>query len=116
MRSKYHNVRQSGPAIAGVAWARQLPTLERMDLPNRLRVPLAVRAQSGPTSWQPNVTRFGKGQRIAEPATADSPAVLAPSSGRYVGSSTVTLLNGQHVPAVDIEPDFEDRTVMAKPP
>jgi electron transport complex protein RnfC len=116
MRSKYHNVRHSGQRSAGIAWSKQLPPLQRMDLPNRLRVPLAMRATLDLAPWQASSNHVDKGQRLREPATADSPAVLAPSSGRYVGTSTVTLLNGQKVPAIDIEPDFEDRSTMGAAP
>jgi len=116
MQSKYYNVRQSGHYGAGAAWPKEVPPLQRMDLPNRLRVPLAMRAPLGLAPWQPTTSRVDKGQRLSEPATALSPAVLAPSSGRFVGTSTVTLLNGQSVPAIDIEPDFEDRSKMVRPP
>jgi len=50
-----------------------------------------------------------KGQMLAGGPVEGGPAALAPTSGRIVGISDVMLTNGQTVPAVELESDFQDR-------
>src|SRR5438874_13233890 len=85
------------------------PALRVLELPTRLQVPLAVRPPAGVIAHKPAGSLVNKGERLCELGPEIAPAVLAPTSGRVIGSSRVELLNGHVVPAVDIEPDFEDR-------
>src|SRR4051812_37421676 len=91
------------------AWPSQAPPLRVLELPTRLQVPLAVRPPPGVIAHKPPGSRVNKGERLCKLGPEIAPAVLAPTSGRIIGSSRVQLLNGHIVPAVDIEPDFEDR-------
>jgi electron transport complex protein RnfC len=83
--------------------------LRRVETPARLRIPLATHAltESSP------LVRVGLaavvGERLTDTLAEAGPAVLAPTSGRVVGQSAVTLTNGQAVPAVELECDFQDR-------
>jgi electron transport complex protein RnfC len=105
---KYSDVRQTGDYATGAAWPAQPPTLRVLELPTRLQVPLATHATVLDPAAPPPGTPVSKGQRLCPPMTAASPAALSPTSGRVVGTSEVELLNGHRVPAIDIEPDFED--------
>src|SRR5258707_350597 len=80
------------------------PGLRVLELPTRLQVPLAVRPAPAPIAHKPAGTLVSKGERLCELGPEIAPAVLAPTSGRVIGSSRVELLNGHIVPAVDIEP------------
>src|SRR5258706_5698782 len=54
-----------------------------------------------------------KGEVLADASAEGGPAVLAPTSGRVVGLGEAALTNGQTVPAVELESDFEDRRQQA---
>jgi electron transport complex protein RnfC len=83
--------------------------LRLLDLPGRLRVPLGVR----PPMTMPTGVAIGatvaKGQPLGGASAEGGPAVLAPTSGRILGVGEATLTNGNVVPVVDLECDFQDR-------
>jgi electron transport complex protein RnfC len=107
---RYFDVRQSGEMARDAAWPAQPPALRLLDVPTRLQVPLASKPPpAGPVSHLPAGTVVAKGDRLCEFGVAGSAEALTPTSGRIVGSTSVQLLNGQVVPAVDVEADFEDR-------
>jgi electron transport complex protein RnfC len=106
---RYFDVRQSGDLATGAPWPAEAPALKVLDLPPRLQVPLATAPPARPISFPAIGMRVTKGQRLCEPDGQSAPAILSPTSGRVVGSSMAEILNGATVPAVDIEPDFQDR-------
>src|SRR5258706_15958292 len=111
---RYFDVRQSGDLASGAPWPPEPPALKVLDLPTRLQVPLAIAPPSRPIPQPPIGLRVSKGQRLCDPLGQSAPAILSPTTGRVVGASIVQLLNGETVPAVDIEPDFEDRPAPAQ--
>jgi Na+-translocating ferredoxin:NAD+ oxidoreductase subunit C len=83
--------------------------LRRIDPPARLLVPLSTRPTGEAPFGLPAGTVVSKGQALAEAVANAGPAALAPTSGRVIGPARVTMTNGQNVPALEIECDFEDR-------
>src|SRR5207302_1644362 len=79
--------------------------------PARLRIPLGTRMPMEIPSGVVIGTSVVRGQALAEAAVDGGPAALAPVSGRIVGVSQVMLTNGQTVSAVELESDFQDRTL-----
>jgi electron transport complex protein RnfC len=77
--------------------------------PARLYVPLGAR---GPVA-APASAEIGKvvakGQPLTDAPVEGQAAALAPTSGRVVGVSEVTLTNGHKASAIELEPDFQDR-------
>lgn len=65
----------------------------------------------GPIAHRPAGTIVCKGENLCDVGPEASPAALSPTSGRIIGSSQVQLLNGSIVPAVDVEADFEERSL-----
>ncbi len=106
---KSTDVPQSPEPQSGPAWPSQAPALRVLELPTRLQVPLSMRPGPAATAQKPPGSRVDRGEQLCDPGPEISPAALAPTSGRIVGTSRVQLLNGHVVSAVDIEPDFEDR-------
>ena len=106
--------RQHGNLAVGTGWPAQAPALRLLELPTRLRVPLATSHLSGPVPSKALGSIVAKGERLCDFGIEGSPAALAPTSGRMVGVSQVELLNGCVVPAVDIETDFEDRPLSGE--
>ncbi|HSI36864.1 MAG TPA: 4Fe-4S dicluster domain-containing protein [Tepidisphaeraceae bacterium] len=89
--------------------------LRPVDTPARLHVPLATRAKvESPVAVAPG-TVVAHGEALARGAAEGGAQALAPTSGRVVGVSTVTLTNGQDVPAVELEVDYEDRRTPEAP-
>ena len=83
--------------------------LRRIDPPPRLLVPLSTHAAAETPEALPPGTQVTKGQRLSEFVADAGAAALAPTSGRVLGTTTVVLTNGQTVPALEIEVDFQDR-------
>src|SRR4051812_42318549 len=83
--------------------------LRPVPLAARLRVPLAARGPADGPSPVAVGTIVAKGELLAAGPAAGEAAALAPTSGRVVGVTEVTLTNGQAVPAVELEADFQDR-------
>jgi Na+-translocating ferredoxin:NAD+ oxidoreductase subunit C len=108
---RYFDVRQTGGLSRGAPWPAQPAVLRLLDLPTRLQVPLVAKSPPGPVPHLSAGAVVAKGERLSHMGVGGSATALAPTSGRVIGTSTVQLLNGQMVPAVDIEPDFEDRPV-----
>src|ERR1044071_1498700 len=75
----------------------------------RLRVPLATRALTEVPGGVVLGAKVAKGQMLTDGPLEGGPAALAPTSGAVVGLCEAMLTNGQTVPAVELEPDFEDR-------
>src|SRR5436190_10909312 len=86
-------------------------TLHLMEIPARLRIPLGTRAPMDLPSGIEIGKTVAKGQPLADAPVEGGPAALAPTSGRIVAVTQVTLTNGQTVPAVEVESDFQDRAV-----
>src|SRR5712671_3965882 len=94
--------------LTSPADASPLPLL---DPPARLHVPLGTHSPMEiPAGIEIGAT-VAKGQMLASGPFEGGPAALAPTSGRIIGISTVTLTNGQTVPAVELESDFQDRRI-----
>src|SRR5438270_9978167 len=106
---KFFDVRQSGDYATGATWSAEPPALRRLDPPTRVQVPLGTYLTSSAPKHAAAGSAVSKGQRLGDAASVGAPVPLAPTSGRVVGASTVTILNGRTVRAVDVEPDFEDR-------
>ena len=87
-------------------WPAQVPALRLLDVPSRLRIPLASRPGPMVELRKAAGSKVSRGELLCK---AGGPPVLATTSGRIVGTGEVQLLNGFTVPAVDIEADFEDR-------
>lgn len=107
---KYFSIRQSDDQTTGTAWPAQAPPWHLLEVPTRLQIPLVAKAATGRIAHRPAGTIVSKGENLCDVGFAGSPAALAPTSGRIIGSSQVQLLNGSIVPAVDVEADFEDRS------
>jgi electron transport complex protein RnfC len=86
-------------------------SMRLLEPPARLRIPLGTRVPMEMPSGVVVGANVVRGQALAEAAVEGGPAALAPVSGRIVGVSQVMLTNGQTVPAVDLESDFQDRTL-----
>ena len=82
-----------------------------LNPPARLRVPLGARSPVPAPVGVAVGSSVAKGQLLADSKVEGGAAALAPTSGRIVGVSDVTLTNGQVVPAVELETDFEDRSL-----
>ncbi len=83
--------------------------LRPVETPARLHIPLTTRSTVDAPAPLPAGTHVLHGQPLTHMLADAGPAALAPTSGRIVGVSPVTLTNGQVVPAVELEVDFEDR-------
>jgi electron transport complex protein RnfC len=83
--------------------------LRLLEPPARLRVPLGTRSPMITPAGVEIGASVAKGQMLAASPVEGGPAALAPTSGRTVGVSEITLTNGQVVPAVELETDFLDR-------
>jgi electron transport complex protein RnfC len=83
--------------------------LRRIDPPPRLLVPLTTRPTEEVPAGLASGTLVTRGQRLGDAIADAGPAVLAPTSGRVIGRTRVTMTNGQNVPALEIECDFQDR-------
>jgi len=110
---RYIDTRSGGGLSWECPWPSQVPPLRRLELPTRLCVPAAALGLAQVA--RPAGTLVARGEALTE-AQAEATSVLAPTSGRIVGSSTVTLLGGPAVPAIDLEPDFQDRVLPGEPP
>src|SRR5688572_13663612 len=95
--------------MTAVNSAESSSPLRRLDPPPRLFVPLQTRAGGEVAPMLTIGSSVAKGQRLVGATANAGPAVLAPTSGRIVGTATVPLTNGQVVPALELECDFEDR-------
>src|SRR2546421_12475891 len=100
---RYFDVRQTGDLARDAVWPWKAPALRLLDLPTRLQVPLASKPPPGAVAHLAAGSVVAKGDALCDFGVAGSAAALAPTSGRVVGSSVVQLLNGQCVPAVDVE-------------
>lgn len=93
----------------------QSSPLRLMEPPSRLHIPLATRPLTeSPPEVLPD-RYVAKGEALSDGPVEGGPAALAPTSGRIVGASQVALTNGQTVPAVEFEPDFQDRAAPEPP-
>jgi electron transport complex protein RnfC len=92
-----------------VAGSTESSPLRRLDPPPRLLVPLSTHAAAETPDAIPPGVQVVRGQRLTEVVADAGAAALAPTSGRVLGVTTVTLTNGQTVPALEIESDFQDR-------
>src|SRR5258705_12951636 len=91
------------PTAASPANTIAPSSLQLLDPPARLRIPLATHA---PADVPPGIvigTTVAKGQALAALPSDGGPSALAPVSGRVAGIVTVTLTSGQSVPAVELE-------------
>ncbi|HEY7117195.1 MAG TPA: 4Fe-4S dicluster domain-containing protein [Tepidisphaeraceae bacterium] len=95
-----------------IAAPGEASALRMLDLPARLRIPLGTRPPVAMPDGIAIGTTVAKGQPLAAAPVEAGPAALAPTSGRIVGVSDVTLTNGQVVPAVELEADFQDRWLI----
>src|SRR5687767_11441165 len=86
--------------------------LRRIDPPPRLLVPLSTPAAAETPDHLPPGTQVTEGQRLSEYVADAGAAALAATSGRVLGTTTVVLTNGQIVPALEIEVDFQDRAEL----
>jgi len=75
----------------------------------RLRVPLATHALTDPPAGIVLGAKVARGQMLTDGPVEGGPAALAPTSGVVVALCEAALTNGQTVPAIELEPDFEDR-------
>lgn len=93
----------------------QSSPLRLLDPPSRLHVPLATRplTEAAPEIIVNRIV--AKGEALSDGPVEGGPAALAPTSGRIVAQSLVTLTNGHAVPAVEFEPDFQDRPALEPP-
>src|SRR4051812_48112621 len=102
--------------------------LRLLHPPPRLRIPLATRRPvdaphpappppSPPSASPPPPPgpTCRKGAPLPAPPPEPGPAALAPTSGRVIGTGTATLTSGHEVPAVELEPDFEDQALPPDP-
>jgi electron transport complex protein RnfC len=87
------------------------PALRLLKPPARLRVPLGTRAAMAAPPGVVIGATVARGEVLAGAPAEGGPAALAPASGKIVGVTDVTLTNGQVVPAVELESDFQDRRV-----
>jgi electron transport complex protein RnfC len=83
--------------------------LRLLEPPARLRVPLGTRSRMVAPPGIVIGAMVAKGEVLADASSEGGPAVLAPTSGRIIGLGEAELTNGQTVPAVELESDFEDR-------
>lgn len=87
--------------------------LQLIEPPGRLRVPVVG---AGSSSVEIAVGgQVDKGQPLCNSLPEGGAAVLAPTSGRIVGRSQVLLTNGKPAEAIELEPDFQDRSPRETP-
>ncbi len=108
---KYFSIRQSDDQSTGTAWPAQAPPWRLLEIPTRLQIPLVTKAVTSVIAHRPAGTFVSKGENLCKIGSEGSPAAICPTSGRIIGGSQIQLLNGSIVPAVDVEADFEDRSL-----
>ncbi len=111
---KHYGIGFPGGLTWSAGWPEPAPGLRVMDLPGRLRVPLVGHDSSNPPAVKPAGTLVGRGELLTQGEVESGPAAPAPTSGRIVGISKVTLTDGRECAAVDIESDFEDRAARSE--
>ncbi len=114
---KHFGIRFPGGLTWSAPWPDPAPALQVLDLPTRLRVPLissSHKPQSPLPQTKPPGTLVGQGELLTLEEIESGPAAIAPTSGRIVGQSRVTLTNNRECPAIDIEPDFQDRAARSE--
>lgn len=84
-------------------WPAQAPAWRTLAVPDRLRVPLATRPVHDASPFVAAGTDVVRGQRLTDPSLRTIPAALAPADGRVVAAGPIALLNGQIVPAAELE-------------
>jgi len=85
--------------------------LRLLDPPAVLRVPVGARSPVPAPVGVAVGEVVAKGQLLADAKVEGGAAALAPTSGRITGVTDVTLTNGQVVPAVEVEADFQGRAL-----
>jgi electron transport complex protein RnfC len=85
--------------------------LRLLDPPGLLRIPVGARSPVPAPVGVAIGEVVAKGQLLADAKVEGGAAALAPTSGRIVGVVDVTLTNGQVVPAVELEADFQGRSL-----
>jgi electron transport complex protein RnfC len=85
--------------------------LRLLDPPALLRIPVGARSPVPAPVGVAVGEVVAKGQLLADAKVEGGAAALASTSGRIVGVTDVTLTNGQVVPAVELEADFQGRAL-----
>ncbi len=96
---------QTSPSPSRSSWPAHPPTPRPLAIPKRLCIPLTARNTADVPSLKPIGTHLAPGQPLLASPFPSSHVPLSPVSGRIVGLSHATLLNGRTVPVADLEPD-----------
>jgi len=89
--------------------------LRPVETPGRLCIPLATSSRAEAPAVHAPGTIVAHSEPLSRGPADNGPAALAPTSGRIVGTSTVTLTNGLSVLAAELEVDYEDRRAPEEP-